>query len=57
MPVMHDNHVYTADGKATESGKAIASWQAQGHDVGTTVGPIPSDAELISIAKALLQMI
>jgi hypothetical protein len=32
---MHDNRVFTADGKATEAGKSIAQWQAQGHDLGT----------------------
>ena len=35
LPVMHDNRVFTADGKATEAGKSIAQWQAQGHDLGT----------------------
>jgi hypothetical protein len=56
MPVMHDNRVYTADGKATESGKPISAWNALGHDLGTTVGKIPSDVELIAIAKGILMM-
>jgi len=56
LPIMHDNRVYTTDGKATESGKSIASWQAQGHDLGTTVSKIPPDAQLISVAKGILGM-
>eukprot|EP00729_Bicosta_minor_P003139 gene3139-30522_t len=39
-----------------ESGKSIAAWQAEGHDLGTTVGKTPSDAELIAMAKELLNM-
>ena len=53
---MHDNRVYTLDGKATESGKSISSWQAQGHDLGTTVGVIPSDDAIIAMARGVLQM-
>lgn len=56
LPVMHDNRVYTPDGTASESGKSIAAWQAEGHDLGTTVGKTPSDAELIAMAKELLNM-
>ena len=56
LPVMHDNRVYTPDGTASESGKSIAAWQAQGHDLGTTVQTTPTDAELIAMAKELLQM-
>jgi hypothetical protein len=51
-----DNRVYTAGGKATESGKSIQEWQASGHDLGTTVGKIPSDVELIAIAKGILML-
>jgi hypothetical protein len=53
---MHDNRVYTLDGKATESGKSIAAWQAQGHDLGTTVGTIPPDDAILTLARSLLQM-
>merc|ERR1711977_709204 len=55
-PIMHDNQVYTLDGKATESGKSIASWQAQGHDLGTVVGKIPSDDAIIQMGRDVLQM-
>eukprot|EP00040_Diaphanoeca_grandis_P029129 m.169705 g.169705 ORF g.169705 m.169705 type:complete len:918 (-) comp31584_c0_seq1:57-2810(-) len=55
-PVMHDNKVLTLDGMATESGKSIAAWQNEGHDLGTTVGKLPSDDALITMARALLNM-
>ena len=55
-PVMHDNRVYTADGKATEAGKTIEAWQALGHDVGTTVARLPSDDKLVAMARELLAM-
>ena len=57
FPVMHDNKVLTLDGLATESGKSISAWQAQGHDLATTVGKLPADAELIAMAKGVLQMV
>ena len=56
MPVMHDNRVYTVDGQALESGMTVAQWQEQGHDLGTKVGEIPSDAVLIATAKGILGM-
>eukprot|EP01050_Picozoa_sp_SAG11_P006234 SAG11_NODE_476_length_9118_cov_5.515911_9_plen_59_part_00 len=56
MPVMHDNRVYTVDGQAKESGKTVAQWQSQGHDLGTTVGKIPADEVLIATAKEILGM-
>ena len=56
MPTMHDNRIYTPDGQSKESGKNISTWQAQGHDLGTTVAKIPSDTELITIAKTILGM-
>jgi hypothetical protein len=55
-PVMHDNMVYTLDGQATEAGKAIADWQKQGHDLGTTVAKIPSDEAVVAMGKNVLQM-
>jgi len=53
-PVMHDNRVYTQDGTATESGKSIASWQASGHDLGTTVAKIPDDDVIMELAREVL---
>jgi hypothetical protein len=54
MPIMHDNRVYTPDGKATEAGKTIAAWQSLGHDLGTTVAKTPDDATIIQMARKLL---
>eukprot|EP00656_Telonema_subtile_P055484 TRINITY_DN8602_c0_g1_i3.p1 TRINITY_DN8602_c0_g1~~TRINITY_DN8602_c0_g1_i3.p1 ORF type:complete len:296 (-),score=85.39 TRINITY_DN8602_c0_g1_i3:241-1128(-) len=56
FPVMHDNRVYTKDGKASESLLPISSWQAKGHDLGTTVGTIPSDDAIVAMAKEVLLM-
>ena len=55
-PEMHDNRVYTLDGNASESGGSIASWQAQGVDVGTTIARMPSDDAIIAMGRAVLQM-
>ena len=56
LPVMHDNRVYTLDGNAKENGDTIAAWQAKGVDLGTTVALIPSEDELVSMARDLLNM-
>jgi hypothetical protein len=56
MPIMHDNIVRTPDGTAMENGKSIAAWQALGHDLGTTVHTLPTDLELIAMARDLLKM-
>ena len=55
-PEMHDNRVYTLDGNASESGGSIASWQAQGVDVGTTIARMPPDDAIIAMGRAVLQM-
>lgn len=56
LPKMHDNRVFTPDGTAKEDGKTIESWQAKGHDLRTTVGKIPPDAEILAMARDVLQM-
>lgn len=56
LPVMYNNAVYTLDGKATENGKSIQTWQSQGHDLGTTVSVIPDDQYLLDLARSLLKM-
>ena len=56
LPVMHDNRVYTVDGRAKERGLTVTAWQALGHDLGTTVARIPPDAQLIAVAKSILGM-
>jgi hypothetical protein len=53
---MHDNRVFTRDGKATEAGKTVAQWQALGHDQGTVVAAMPSDDALVEMARELLGM-
>ena len=55
-PTMHDNRVFTADGRAKEAGKTVAEWQAQGHDVGTRVAQLPSDDDLVAMARGLLEL-
>ena len=55
-PEMHDNRVYTLDGNASESGGSLASWQAQGVDVGTTIAGMPPDDAIIAMGRAVLQM-
>lgn len=56
MPIMHDNRVFTPDGTAKEAGKTIKQWQAEGHDLGTTVAKTPDDATIIKMAREVLQM-
>ena len=54
LPNMSNNRVYSLDGKATECGQAITTWQAKGHDVGTTVAPLPADDVVVQWAAQLL---
>ena len=56
MPIMHDNRVFTPDGTAKEAGKTIKAWQAEGHDLGTTVAKMPDDETIIKMARAVLKM-
>jgi hypothetical protein len=61
FPVMHDNKVYTSTGAATEKGSAgggmdVKDWQKQGHDLGTTVGPLPSNDAIMKMAAEVLGM-
>ena len=54
-PIMHDNRVFTPSGSASEreggDERSVAAWQAMGHDLGTTVAKLPSDAEVIRMAR------
>ena len=60
LPLMHDNSIYTSSGKATETGSVgqfnISTWQKKGHDLGTTVNTLPSNQEMIEMAKKVLGM-
>jgi len=55
-PVMHDNKVFAPGARATENGRSIASWQAEGHDLRTTVDEIPSDDVVLAMAREVLGM-
>lgn len=59
FPIMHDNHVFTNNGIANETGSAgvgypVEQWQKRGHDLGTTVGLIPTNEKIIEMAKEAL---
>lgn len=54
--VVHDNTIYTPSGKVTECGMALADWQAQGGDPGTTAAVTPADSVIIGLARAALGM-
>ena len=54
--VVYDNTMYTPDGKFSECGTDLASWQAQGNDPGTSVQPFPDDNTLLALARGVLGM-
>jgi hypothetical protein len=58
LPVMHDNRVFTSTGNVSEGsyhgGMTLAQWQAQGHDLGTTAGTLPTDAAVLAMGRAVL---
>lgn len=41
---MHDNHIYTPNGKVTEFKMSLADWQTEGNDPGTTASTWLSEA-------------
>lgn len=49
-----NNSVYTQDGTLSECGVSLQQWQAQGHDLGTTVAVWPQDDDLITQVRAVL---
>ncbi len=56
-PVLHDNSIFTPDGKmGTICGETLPQRQAKGVDLGTTVKPWPSDDDIISWARELLDL-
>ena len=57
MTVVHDNKIYTPNGKVTECGMDLDKWQAKGNDPGTTANKWPSDEELLGMVKELLSII
>ena len=54
MTIVHDNRIYTPTGKVTECGTSLKEWQAKGNDPDTTADVWPSDDELVSATKKLL---
>ena len=54
MTVVHDNRIHTPTGKVTECGMSLKDWQAKGNDPGTTADVWPSDDDLVSATKKLL---
>ena len=61
FPIMHDNQVFTTTGEATEVGSGhqqlkVNQWQEHGHDLGTTVGKVPSNQDIVEMARDALGM-
>ena len=54
--VVHDNHIYTPTGNVTECGMALADYQKQGGDPGTTAGVFPKDGDLLNEIQRLLEI-
>lgn len=52
--VVHDNKIYTPNGKVSECGMSLKEWQAKGNDPGTIAGKIPDDEVIIDGARFLL---
>jgi hypothetical protein len=52
--ILYNNSVYSPTGNISECGVSLATWQAQGHDVGTTAAPYPAAQDVIAWAKAAL---
>lgn len=53
--IIHSNEVFTTTGTATENNQDVKVVQAAGGDVGTTVNKLPSNDQIISWARDLLQ--
>lgn len=54
--VVHDNKIYTPNGKVTECKMSLRDWQAKGNDPGTTVAKTPDDETVIDDARRLLEL-
>lgn len=51
MTVLHDNKIYTPNGKVTECKMTLAEWQAKGNDLRTTANKTPADSDLVRMIK------
>ncbi len=54
--IVHDNKIYTPNGKVTECGKDLAKWQAEGNDPGTTAEKWPTDKDFLEMIKNVLNL-
>jgi len=52
--VVHSNAYFTASGQVTECHMDLATWQARGEDVNSTVAKYPADSVIIGWAKEKL---
>lgn len=56
--IVQENTVFNPSGKINGNdkvcGMTFAQWQKQGNDPGTTINPLPTDQEIIKMARALL---
>ena len=55
--VVHDNHIYTPNGKVTECGMSLAEWQVKGNDPGSTASAWPDDDKLVVMVQELLKLL
>ena len=56
-PEMHDNHIFTPDGKMADVCKTpLPARQASGIDIGTSVSTWPADEQVIAWARELLDL-
>lgn len=53
---VHNNTVSSATGDVRVCGMNFSAWQSQGHDRGTVVRRWPTDAELVALGEAVLNM-
>ena len=53
---VHDNQVFSQDGKLQVCGMDFDKYQAEGHDKGTTLAPWPSNDAVVTMGKKVLGM-
>ena len=54
--IVHDNRIYTPNGKVTECKMTLEEWQAKGNDQGTTAAKWPDDDALVKMIQQLLDI-
>ena len=53
MTVLHDNKIYTPNGKVTECNMSLAEWQAKENDLRTTASKLPEYKDLVMMIKEM----